>query len=73
MLKEQTATVANKGQSRRRFLAGLGIGAAALTALSAGLLRWNRKSDQPLTRDFPGPDSIFHPAQDPRTDPRRQS
>lgn len=72
MLQEKSEIVVNKGQSRRRFLAGLGIGAAAVTALSAGLLRWGRKPDKSLARDFPGPDSIFHPAQDPRTDPRRK-
>lgn len=72
MLQEKSEIVANKGQSRRRFLAGLGIGAAAVTVMSAGLLRWGRKPDKSMARDFPGPDSIFHPAQDPRTDPRRQ-
>lgn len=71
MLQEKSEIVVNKGSSRRRFLAGLGIGAAAVTALSAGLLRWGRKPDKAQARDFPGPDSIFHPAQDPRTDPRR--
>lgn len=72
MLKKNTATVANNGPSRRRFLARLGIGAAAVTLLSAGLLRRGRQSAPSLSKDFPGPDSIFHPAQDPRTDPRRQ-
>ena len=72
MLKNNTATVANSGQSRRRFLAGLGIGAAAVTLLSAGLLRRGRQSDPATAKDFPGPDSIFHPAQDPRSAPRRQ-
>lgn len=71
MLQEKSEIIANKGPSRRRFLAGLGIGAAAVTALSAGLLRWGRKPDKSMARDFPGPDSIFHPAQDPRSDPRR--
>ena len=72
MLQEKSEIAATKGSSRRRFLAGLGIGAAAVTALSAGLLGWGRKPDKAAARDFPGPDSIFHPAQDPRTDDRRQ-
>lgn len=71
MLNKNTVTVANNGQSRRRFLAGLGIGAAAVTLLSAGLLRRGRQSDPATAKDFPGPDSIFHPAQNPRTDHRR--
>ena len=73
MPKKNTATVARQGQSRRRFLAGLGIGAAAVTLLSAGILRRGRQPDPSTAKDFPGPDSIFHPAQDPRSDPRRQS
>ena len=72
MLQEKSEIAAKQGASRRRFLAGLGIGAAAVTALSAGLLGWGRKSDKAPARDFPGPDSIFHPAQDPRSDARRQ-
>ena len=56
-------------ESRRSFLAKLGVGAATLAAISLPLIRLGRKtSDQAsVTPDpFPGEDSIFHPARDPR-------
>ena len=56
-------------ESRRSFLAKLGVGAAALAAISIPFLGSGRKnSDQtsPSTDQFPGEDSIFHPARDPR-------
>ena len=61
-----------KNATRRRFLGVLGIGAAAV-ALVAGAGFWGRPKANAATTDdtFPGPGSIFHPAQDPRTDPRR--
>ena len=59
------------GQSRRSFLAKLGVGAAALTVISSGLMRFTRKPTGAASNEFPGPGSIYHPAQDPRTDPRR--
>ena len=61
-----------KSATRRRFLGVLGIGAAAV-ALVAGAGFWGRpKANAATTADpFPAPGSIFHPAQDPRTDPRR--
>ncbi len=64
--------VKNGGESRRNFLTKLGIGIVALAGVSAGLVRFGGKSST-LADEFPGPDSIFHPAQDPRLDPRRQS
>ncbi|MCY4367378.1 MAG: twin-arginine translocation signal domain-containing protein [Chloroflexi bacterium] len=64
---------ANKGgENRRSFLAKLGVGIAAMAGVSAGLVKFGGKPEN-STSDFPGPDSIFHPAQDPRQDPRRQS
>ena len=60
------------GGSRRSFLAKMGIGVAAIAGLSAGLIRPGARQST-TTGEFPGPDSIFHPAQDPRQDPRRQS
>ena len=61
------------GESRRSFLAKLGLGAAAL-ALVAGPLRGlaARGGPSAQSREFPGEDSIFHPAVDPRRDPRRR-
>ena len=62
---------AYNGTSRRRFLGVLGIGIAG-AAVVAGLMpfgRRNRVAD--AASEFPGPGSMFHPAQDPRTDPRR--
>ena len=65
------------GESRRSFLAKMGIGAAAL-ALVAGSLSAVRgigssNSETAMDQQFPGEDSIFHPAVDPRQDPRRSS
>ena len=60
------------GESRRSFLAKMGIGIAAIAGISAGLVRPGVKQS-PTAGDFPGPDSIFHPARDPRQDPRRQN
>ncbi|MCH8745029.1 MAG: twin-arginine translocation signal domain-containing protein [Chloroflexi bacterium] len=57
------------GQSRRSFLVKLGLGVTALAGVSTGLLGLSKKA---RNQEFPGPDSIFHPAQDPRTDPRRR-
>ena len=65
----------NRGETRRSFLGKLGIGAAAL-ALVAGSLAALRgpgsnNGTQAQDMEFPGEDSIFHPAVDPRQDPRR--
>ncbi len=59
-------------QSRRSFLVKLGLGLTALAGVSGGLIRFGKKQPTPLSGEFPGPDSIFHPAQDPRLDPRRR-
>ena len=74
MLEKRTEAISKKdgkGESRRSFLAKLGIGVAALAVVSAGLIRFGRQPSAPAAQEFPGPDSIFHPAQDPRSDPRR--
>ena len=68
MSEESTEPTIAK-ESRRSFLAKLGVGAAALAAISLPLARLTRRSpDQSsATPDpFPGEDSIFHPAHDPR-------
>ena len=59
------------GHSRRGFLARLGVGMAAVAAafLPLGLSRDYR--ERAFRDQFPGKDSIFHPAKDPRLDPRR--
>ena len=69
--------IKKSGESRRSFLAKLGIGAAAL-ALAAGSLsavRGGGSNNSASAKDmeFPGEDSIFHPAVDPRQDPRRNN
>ena len=58
--------------SRRSFLVKLSLGMAALAGMSMGALHFGRKDAGASTQEFPGPDSIFHPAQDPRQDPRRR-
>jgi hypothetical protein len=62
---------ATSGQSRRSFLVKLGLGVVGLAGMSSGMVRFGKKESSSSTEEFPGPDSIFHPAQDPRTDPRR--
>ena len=69
-------TKAKSGQSRRSFLAKMGLGVAAL-AIAGGPLgmlgRFRGKQEQAAAQGFPGEDSIFHPASDPRSDPRRNT
>ena len=62
-------TEQRSGQSRRSFLAKLGLGAAALAIVGGplGMLgRFRGGQDKAASQDFPGEDSIFHPASDPR-------
>ena len=70
-------TIAKSGESRRSFLAKLGVGAAAV-ALVAGPLSVVRglgsnNNANAMNVEFPDEDSIFHPASDPRRDPRRNN
>lgn len=60
--------------SRRNFLALLTLGIVALAGLAPWLARVGKGNKRPdaAAQQFPGPDSIFHPAQDPRLDPRRK-
>ena len=71
MSAESSEPQANN-QSRRSFLVKLGLGLTALAGVSGGLIRFGKKESSASSQEFPGPDSIFHPAQDPRLDPRRQ-
>ncbi|MDA1127162.1 MAG: twin-arginine translocation signal domain-containing protein [Chloroflexi bacterium] len=62
------------GQTRRSFLAKMGLGAAALAIVGGplGMLgRFRNSPDETASQGFPGEDSIFHPASDPRQDSRR--
>ena len=67
--------ITKNGESRRSFMAKLGIGAAALALVTGGLatLRGSGSNSNGNARniEFPDEDSIFHPASDPRADPRR--
>jgi hypothetical protein len=52
----------------------MGLGAAALAIVGGplGMLgRFRGDDEKSATDDFPNEDSIFHPASDPRRDPRR--
>ena len=64
-------------QTRRNFLAkmGLGLGALAIVGGPLGMLGRFRgeQEKKAATQDFPDESSIFHPASDPRQDPRRNS
>ena len=66
------AQTASGDPSRRSFLVKLSLGMAALAGISLGALRFGGKDASASIQEFPGPDSIFHPAKDPRQDPRRR-
>lgn len=68
------AQVEPRRHSRRGFLALLALGIAAMAGLAPWLARLGKGGKGPgsAAQEFPGPDSIFHPAQDPRLDPRRK-
>ena len=61
--------------SRRSFLALLTLGIAAVAGLAPWFARLGKDNKTPdaAAQEFPGADSIFHPAQDPRLDERRKS
>mgnify|MGYP000850494376 CR=1 FL=1 len=67
-------TKTSSGQTRRSFLAKIGVGIASLAIIggSLGMIR-RTLGDQraEATQEFPDETSIFHPASDPRQDPRR--
>lgn len=69
------AQVEPRRHSRRGFLALLTLGIAATAGLAPWLARLGKGNKAPdaAAQEFPGPDSIFHPAHDPRQDPRRKS
>jgi hypothetical protein len=61
------------GHSRRGFLAWIGIGVAAVAAASLPFAAFRGSGGKASGDPFPGKGSIFHPAQDPRQDPRRNN
>ena len=61
----------NTRASRRNFLGKLSVGVAALAGASFGIFKLGKPESIQSDKEFPGVDSIFHPAQDPRKDPRR--
>lgn len=68
-VSEESTELQNNKESRRSFLAKLGLGAAALAAVALPLVRPRANSPDGASAaadEFPGEDSIFHPAQDPR-------
>jgi hypothetical protein len=70
--KESSFPTSNS-PSRRSFLAKLGLGAAVMAVASLPLFRLSqgrRDQQSAMSQEFPGEDSIFHPAQDPRHKPR---
>ena len=68
---EVSSETKGRGESRRSFLVKLGLGITALAGISTGLVAFRAKRRSPETQEFPGPDSIFHPAKDPSQNPRR--
>ena len=73
MPKDQSEPHSDR-QSRRSFLGKLGLalaGMAGASFLLSGLGRGASKKAASLAQEFPDEDSIFHPARDPRLDPRR--
>ena len=72
---DQIESKRKSGESRRSFLAKMGLGAAALAIVGGplGMLgRFRSNQDKAASQGFPGEDSIFHPASDPRQDPGRK-
>ncbi len=74
VLPVEPSDLKDKHQSRRSFLSKLGLGAvvaavASLPIAGRGFSKASAAGDS--IPDFPEEDSIFHPAQDPRLDPRR--
>ncbi|HIN23653.1 MAG TPA: hypothetical protein EYM73_04640 [Dehalococcoidia bacterium] len=62
------------GETRRSFLAKMGLGAAALAIVGGplGMIgRFRSSENKAASQDFPSEDSIFRPASDPRRDSRR--
>jgi hypothetical protein len=49
----------------------LGAGIAGAAVVTSMLSFGQRNNAAEAVNEFPGPGSMFHPAQDPRTDPRR--
>ena len=66
----------SRGFTRRRFLGLFSLGLASLMGTGfflRHLLSSGKKGDSPSEQEFPGEESIFHPREDPRLDPRRRS
>ena len=62
------------GQTRRSFLAKMGLGVAALAIVGGPLGMIGRSlgdRKNASSQEFPDEASIFHPASDPRQDSRR--
>ena len=63
----------SSGLSRRRFLGMFSLGAAGIAGaglLLKGFLLPGGNGENAPSDEFPGEDSIFHPKNDPRSDPR---
>ena len=66
-LPDNAPTKAKSLQTRRSFLGKLGLGAAALAAVSAvPFLKLGQNPSSKNSGVAPGQDSIFQPRQDPR-------
>ena len=66
-LPNDSITTGKGMQSRRSFLGKLGLGAAALAAVSSiPFLRLGQNTSGKNSKAVPGSDSIFQPRQDPR-------
>ncbi len=77
-MANEIETQQKSGQTRRSFLAKMGLGVAALAIVGGplGMLgRFGRdpgSKEKAASQDFPSDDSIFRPASDPRRDSRRK-
>ena len=72
MTEQRKHTANGKGASRRSVLGLLGLGIAGAAVVGSLLPLGRQTAPAEAASDaFPGPGSIFHPAQDPRSDPRR--
>ena len=61
---EENTEPKNASESRRNFLVKLGLGAAAMAAVSVPFIfgsRGKQEASPSAVQDSPGEDSIFHP------------
>ncbi len=72
-MANEIETQQKSGQTRRSFLAKMGLSVTAFAFFGGplGMLGLRNQQKKAEIQEFHGEDSIFHPARDPRLDSRR--